>query len=337
MRTVVGLFDSWSQAQSTVRDLEASGFDRNDINVIAHGDVLAESRGGGGAATGTGAAIGAGVGVLAGLTLIAVPGFGVLAALGPIVATGILGAVAGGLVGSLVDAGVPMDEARHYAEAVRRGGTLVVVNSCNDDCPRAIEVVNRHNPVNLEERVLDWRQGVAAPATAAVSTSTAGPLTSEAAPAAYAAAPPDRPDPTGHTTMGDAASAMPTLDVPPASSVLTPAPDLQPTRIPASADQATSPAAAMADMAARRDEMFRQMEDDCHDDFDREFPGDYTWDECGPAYEFGCELACDHPAREDWCAIEPEARQRWEHTHPGTWDRVKDAAHYAYDRATAKV
>lgn len=325
MRTVVGLFDSWSQAQSTVRDLEASGFNRNDIDVIAHADVLAEGHQG--AAMGAGAAIGAGLGVLAGLTLVAVPGFGVVAALGPIVATGILGAVAGGLVGSLVDAGVPMDEAQHYAEGVRRGGTLVVVNACDDDCPRAIEVINRHNPVNLDERVLNWRQGGTAPAT--TGTTTAERPMSEVAPVVTTtAAPADRPDPTGHTTMGDAAAA-PTLDVPPAAPVLTPAPDLQPTREAAAAD-------VPAD-AARRDQIFREMEDDFRDDFDREFPGGYSWDECGPAYQFGCELACDCASPEEWSDLESEARQRWEKSHPGTWDRVKDAAHYAYDRARSHI
>jgi hypothetical protein len=79
------------------------------------------------------------------------------------------------------------------------------------------------------------------------------------------------------------------------------------------------------------------MEDDCHDDFDREFPGGYTWNECGPAYQYGCDLACERPGARDWSEVEPEARQRWETTHPGTWDRVKDAAHYAYDRARANA
>ncbi|HEY2589903.1 MAG TPA: hypothetical protein VGI81_29435 [Tepidisphaeraceae bacterium] len=325
MRTVVGLFDSWSQAQSTVRDLEASGFDRNDINVIAHAEVLAE--GNQGAAMGAGAAIGAGLGLLAGLSLIAVPGFGVVAAIGPIVATGILGAVAGGLVGSLVDAGVPMGEAQHYAEGVRRGGTLVVVNASDDDCPRAIEVINRHNPVDLDERVLNWRQGGAAPETTAPPPMTA---TATAAPA-------DQPDPTGHTTMGDAAAAAPTLAVPPVAPVLSPAPDLQPTRESAPADRPIAPAAVNAANVACGDEVFRTMEDDFRDDFDREFPGDYTWDECGPAYQFGCELACDSPGPTDWSDVEPNARQRWERSHPGTWDRVKDAAHYAYDRARSTV
>jgi hypothetical protein len=255
-------------------------------------------------------AIGAGLGVLAGLSLIAVPGFGVVAALGPIVATGILGAVAGGLVGSLVDAGVPMDEAQHYAEGVRRGGTLVVVNARDDDCPRAIEIINRHNPVNLDERVLNWRQGGTA----------------------------DRPDPTGHTTMGDAAAAMPSLEVPPAGPVLGAAPDLQPTREPPAADRTIAPAAsATAATAGPCDDLFREMEDDFRDDFDREFPGDYTWDECGPAYQFGCELACDRPGSTAWSDVEPEARQRWEKSHPGTWDRLKDAAHFAYDRTRSKV
>lgn len=190
MRTIGGLFDSWAQAQSAISDLEASGFRRGDISVIAPSEAL-------GSATGAGTAIGAGLGLLAGLSIIAVPGIGALAALGPILAGGLFGAVAGGLVGSLADLGFPEHEAHHYAEGVRRGGTLVAINASDDDAPRVIEVLTHHHPVDLEERALLWRESGWRPDKAACRNDPNPPVG------------PNEPDPTGGTTMGDAAAQMP--------------------------------------------------------------------------------------------------------------------------------
>lgn len=156
MKTIVGLFDSFQDAQETVRDLEASGFNQDRMSVVTQHQVLAEEEDGG--ATGAGAVIGAGFGVLAGLAAVTIPGIGLVAAIGPIIASGVLGAVAGGLIGSLVDAGVPAEQAEFYSEGVRRGGTLVAVATHDADAPRAVEILNRHHPVNLNERVAQWQQ-----------------------------------------------------------------------------------------------------------------------------------------------------------------------------------
>jgi len=328
MRTIVGLFDSFASAQSVVRDLEASGFNRSDINVIAPGEAIGHGRSEG-TATGAGIAIGAGLGLLAGLSIVAVPGVGAIAAVGPILASGLMGAVAGGLVGSLMDAGVPSEEAEYYTEGVRRGGTLVMLAARDEDAPRAVEIIFRHNPVDLNERVLQWKQSGWTPGAASTSSAPVAPAavdeTSTTPPAP--AVGPNEPDPTGHTTMGDAAAAMP------APTMAIPAPGIQPTReIGANAGQ-ENPSTASFGVA-----LFNQMEGDFRDDFDRHFPGgSYQWDEAAPAYRCGCEVACECKEDADWSAIEPEARRRWERDHPGTWDRIKEAAHYAYDRARQRI
>jgi hypothetical protein len=228
MKTVVGLFDSFAEAQSVVQELESNGFPAGDISLVAQKDVLAESEGDG-TATGTGAAIGAGLGLLAGLAAVTVPGIGIVAAVGPIIATGILGAVAGGLVGSLADAGVPADDAQAYAEGVRRGGTLVTVAARNEDAPRAIQIMDRHNPVNLNERSLTWGS----------STIRNGSETISHDEAVSRAVATDCPDPTGQTTMGDEVAAAPAPPVAPMSAI--PAPSVQPTRdVPPGQDRGTS-------------------------------------------------------------------------------------------------
>lgn len=56
-----------------------------------------------------------------------------------------------------------------------------------------------------------------------------------------------------------------------------------------------------------------------------------TYEKALPAYRFGYELARDNRAGDRWDRIEPEARQRWEADHPGTWEQFKEAIQHAWD------
>jgi hypothetical protein len=149
---ITRLFDTFSDAQHAVIELERVGIPHGDISIVSHkddkhpgerhglarvrephdqtaGDAAAVDAGIGAAA---GTAIGAAGGVLAGIGLMAIPGLGPVvaagwlasAAVGAVVGGAVAGA-AGGLVGALTNAGVSKEEAEIYAEAVRRGGTLV--------------------------------------------------------------------------------------------------------------------------------------------------------------------------------------------------------------------
>lgn len=78
---------------------------------------------------------------------------------GPIVAglTGALaGAITGGIVGALVKSGVPEDVAPYYAEGIRRGGTLISVQTWNT--LEAEDIMHRNGSVNIHERINQWRQ-----------------------------------------------------------------------------------------------------------------------------------------------------------------------------------
>jgi len=61
-------------------------------------------------------------------------------------------------VDTLVDLGVPYDEAHSYAEGVRRGSALVVVESSDDRSERGMEILRRLHPVDIHERTAQWRQ-----------------------------------------------------------------------------------------------------------------------------------------------------------------------------------
>jgi uncharacterized protein (TIGR02271 family) len=177
-KTVVALYDELSQARAVVQELVDAGFDRNRISLVANASAREyeryfdregryqpdlveepmETEAGEGA--GIGAIVGGLGGVLMGFGLLAIPGVGPALAAGPILA-GLLGAgagaVVGGLVGALVRSGVPEEAAGHYAEAVRRGGSLISLVTDESRVSEAEVIMNRHHPIDLEERIASWR------------------------------------------------------------------------------------------------------------------------------------------------------------------------------------
>jgi uncharacterized protein (TIGR02271 family) len=172
-KTVVGLMDSFNEAENVVDDLVRNGFDRDNIGLVAQDEgekypsERAKERGGGREAegamkgAGAGAAIGGVAGLVMGITGLAIPGIGPIIAAGPIAATlagAGVGAVAGGLIGGLTNLGVPEEHAHYYAEGVRRGGILVTV-ACEDArAADAASIMRRHGAVDIEKRAAEWKE-----------------------------------------------------------------------------------------------------------------------------------------------------------------------------------
>jgi len=80
-----------------------------------------------------GAGIGVGLGILLGMAAVAVPGIGWVAGAGALVAgiaaaTGAAGSIAGGVVGYLVDLGVPEDKARLLHTHIEAGAPVLGIN-----------------------------------------------------------------------------------------------------------------------------------------------------------------------------------------------------------------
>lgn len=175
-KTIVALYDDFSSAQRTLRDLVEGGFPRDDVSLMANNadgaggeagtaragtDTAEEGASGAAIGAGTGAAIGGIGGLLVGMGALAIPGIGPIVAAGPLAAALVgagAGAVAGGLIGALTDAGIPEEEAGWYAEGVRRGGTLVAVRADDAAAERAADVMERNDPVDIETRAGEWRQ-----------------------------------------------------------------------------------------------------------------------------------------------------------------------------------
>ena len=173
MKAISHVYDSYSAANDTVRDLEAAGIPTVDISIVANKDIArghAEVKELPGSPTGAGAGIGAAaggtVGLLAGLGLLAIPGLGPVVAAGWLAATavgavagGAAGAGVGGLVGALSDSGVPKEDAHVYTEAVRRGGTLVSARVADEDAERVRAIFMRHDPIDPDIRGREYRSG----------------------------------------------------------------------------------------------------------------------------------------------------------------------------------
>ena len=173
-RIIARLFDSYADAAAAVRDLEAAGFMRDDISLVARGaeegtttttddttpassDTGAASGGGTGATIGT--LVGGGAGLLAGIGALAIPGLGPVVAAGWLVAalTGAgVGAAAGGLLGALTQAGIGEEQAEVYAEGVRRGGNLVTVRTEESRASEVKAVMLRHNGQDTDVRSGRW-------------------------------------------------------------------------------------------------------------------------------------------------------------------------------------
>nr|WP_295831337.1 YsnF/AvaK domain-containing protein [uncultured Azospirillum sp.] len=176
-KTIVALYDHRSDAETASRDLQAAGLESSAIEILSHGDLS----GGGwsdrtdtttgdaslGAAGGTartdlstgyvaspntvppvGMGLGAGGGMGTGTTATGAAGY-----TGSTTGTG-----SGGMLTRLAGWGVPNQDAQVYAEGVRRGGSLLKVRLDEDDVDRAMEVLERGNVVDVEERGSAYRE-----------------------------------------------------------------------------------------------------------------------------------------------------------------------------------
>ena len=186
-QTITALFDRYEDASAAVTKLEAAGVPHSDISLVSNneGDRHAglvgrrsddhrETKDNAETGVGTGATLGTvaggAVGLLTGLGLLAIPGVGPVVAAGWLVTTltgAGIGAATGGLIGGLTGAGVSEADAHTYSEGVRRGGTLVTVRTDEMRAPTAMNILEEHGSIDVDERAQTWRsEGWTAPTVA---------------------------------------------------------------------------------------------------------------------------------------------------------------------------
>jgi len=159
-KTVVGLFDSFDTADAVVRELQEAGAGSDHLSVVrSDADKMDYSSQG---TTASGAAVGARSGSTGGLrSLISSAKSSMLRGVGSARIGGHLAQHASetnGLVGALTAHGVPSDEARFYAEGVRRGSTLIMARVHDDDADDVSDIMHRHGAVDIHGRSQTWKQ-----------------------------------------------------------------------------------------------------------------------------------------------------------------------------------
>jgi uncharacterized protein (TIGR02271 family) len=309
------------------------------------------------------------------------------------------------LLDTLADLGVPYDEAQSYAEGVRRGGALVVVESSDDRAEHGMEILRRLHPVDIHERTTQWRQEgwTGYDANAIMSTprvADKGASTRRVEGQQEIAIPVVEEDISvgkraverGHVRIFSRVTEQPVEEsVRLREEKVTV--ERRPVDRPATAADFTAAARETIEMTETAEEpvvskrarvveevvvqkevtehtetvqgTVRHTDVDvkreretatetrrvtAHQDFATydpifrkhyvtAFPGKgAAYTEYEPAYRYGYELSGnEHYRGRDWAALEADARREWEVRHPNTWERFKDAIHYGWDNVRART
>ncbi|AXE95326.1 hypothetical protein [Paraburkholderia terricola] len=338
---VIGLFDTYSQAEAARDTLVQTGFARDTIELQAN----------------EGPSVGSATGEVA--------GSGVLANIER-------------FLSSLFSSGSREAEKSRYAEAVRRGAVLVCVNAASEShAELARNTFRRLGATDVGERspdqdvspeaarehsVLDelgigtaargaqrtpnasgaaapgvTTPGEAMPGSTARSTSTADPMytsPSRSTEAERFVPPPpnERPtadpvnEPVREPLTGDAGrSAIAAGSVPGSGAVM------RPSEVVPNADQPT------AGLGGQVPNEYLEYEEDFRNHYDEQYAAENSrYEDYVPAYRYGAEIGNDMRFRDrPWDDIEPEARRHWETTSTeSTWERFKLAVRHGWERVT---
>lgn len=346
--TVIGLFDTYTQAEGARDTLVQTGFARESIELQANPEPTVAS------ATDE------------------VAGAGMLANIERFLA-------------SLFASGPRAPETARYAEAMRRGAVLVCVNATSEShAELARSTLTRLGATDIGDRLPTWEaqpearrehsvldelgigtampttpqtsngvtpgttSSTAMPGTPGVSTANSAANTVRPASTAepYYAMPPgstdaepfvpppltERPvidpvnEPVVDPLVGDAGrSAIAAGSVAGSGAVM------QPSEI---VPNATQPAGAMGGQIPNE---YLEYEEDFRSHYDEQYAAENArYEDYVPAYRYGAEIASDTRYRDrPWDEIEPEARDHWERTSPdSTWERFKLAVRHGWERVT---
>ncbi len=150
-KAVVGVFTSEERAKEAINELKRYGFER-EISLVAKEtregeaadeEMTMEEGQNLGEGVATGGALGGIAGILAGAGALFIPGVGPIIAAGPL-ASFLTGLVGGGLVGGLVDFGIPEERGEYYEERVKQGDILVTIKANEDEVSRISEVFRQY-------------------------------------------------------------------------------------------------------------------------------------------------------------------------------------------------
>jgi len=337
--TVIGLFDTYAQAEAARDSLVQAGFGRDTIELQANPEPSVGS------------------------------------ATDEVASSGVLANIER-FLSSLFASGPRAAETARYTEAVRRGAVLVCVNAASEaHADLARNTLVRLGATDIGERAPDWDTpidetgrehsvldelgigGAATPGTPRTSsvskqaaTAAAADATAYERPATMAepryAVPPgstdaepfvppplsERPamdpinEPVTDPLVGDVGrSAIAAGSMPGSGAVM------QPSEVVSEAGQPT------AGLGAQMPNEYLEYEEDFRAHYDEQYAAENArYEDYVPAYRYGAEIGKDMRYRDQpWDDVEPEARRHWESTSPdSTWERFKLAVRHGWERVT---
>ncbi|HEY1998208.1 hypothetical protein [Paraburkholderia sp.] len=304
--TVIGLFDTYTQAESARDTLVQTGFAYDTIELQANPEPSAA-----GAAD-------------------AVEHASVLANIER-------------FISSLFAKEPRAPEAQRYADAVRRGAVLVCVNAASEShAELASSTLSRLGATDIGERLPGWQAELADADTRrdhsvldelGMSTTPSTPAARRAAdePMRTTPTPPAEPhleDPLTARPLGEAATlnTIAAGSAPGFGAVFTPVDVAPAARRPEPVGE-TIP------------DEFLEYEEDFRGHYDEQYASESSrYEDYVPAYRYGASIARDVQYRDrPWDDVEPEARRHWETTSPDkadTWERFKVAVRHGWERVT---
>ncbi|MDO9536376.1 MAG: hypothetical protein Q7J85_13870 [Bacillota bacterium] len=160
-KAIVGVFRSKDSATDAINELKRNGYER-DISLVARdekakdyepdadpGQRLTMEDQNLGDGVFAGGALGGIAGLLAGAGALLIPGVGPIIAAGPLAAF-LTGVVGGGLVGGLVDSGIPEERGRYFEERVKKGDILVMIKAQEDEVSEISSVLRENGAEDVE-------------------------------------------------------------------------------------------------------------------------------------------------------------------------------------------
>lgn len=336
--TVIGLFDTYAQAEAARDTLVQTGFGRETIELQANPEPSVGS------------------------------------ATDEVASSGVLANIER-FLSSLFASGPRAPETARYAEAVCRGAVLVCVNAVSEaHADLARTTLTRLGATDIGERAPDWdapidetgrehsvldELGIGAvmpgtPRTSSVSTQAAGAAAADAAAPARPATmaeprymvppgstdaepfvpPPlsERPvmdpvnEPVTDPLVGDVGRSAIAAGSMPGSGAI-----MRPSEVVSEAGQPT------AGLGAQMPNEYLEYEEDFRAHYDEQYAAENArYEDYVPAYRYGAEIGKDMRYRDQpWDDVEPEARRHWESTSPdSTWERFKLAVRHGWERVT---
>lgn len=153
MKTVIGVYDTHTDAIEAVQALKGAGYSNKNISLI--GRVKGDDKGletnddklvkTAGAEVGITTVAGATIGILTGIGIFAIPGLGFLYGAGALVGAiaGIdFGIIGGGIVSALTIPGMKEAAAKEYEKEIAAGKTVLVVQGSEEEIKEAERILN---------------------------------------------------------------------------------------------------------------------------------------------------------------------------------------------------